>query len=74
MVGTPRYDVLTTRAVGSAGKRGARPLLSPGARALLWTTESLSAEAARSSGAGLSSFHPSKGAERRGILVLECFT
>ena len=76
MAGTPRYDVLTTRAVGSAGKlvRAARPLLSPGARALLWTTESLAAEAVRSSNAGRSFFHPSKGAERRGILVLECFT
>jgi 16S rRNA (guanine527-N7)-methyltransferase len=76
MAGTPRYDVLTTRAVGEAGKlvRAARPLLSPGARALLWTTESLAAEAARSSRAGRSSFHPAPGAERRGILLLECFT
>lgn len=76
MAGTPRYDVLTTRAVGSAGKlaRAARPLLSPGARALLWTTESLAADAARSSRAGRSSFHPTPGAERRGIVLLECFT
>jgi len=76
MAGTARYDVLTTRAVGAAGKlvRAARPLLSPGARALLWTTESLAAEAARSSRAGRSSFHLAKAAERRGILLLECFT
>ncbi len=76
MAGTPRYDVLTTRAVGSAGKlaRAARPLLSPGARALLWTTESLAADAARSSRAGRSSYHPTPGAERRGIVLLECFT
>jgi 16S rRNA (guanine527-N7)-methyltransferase len=76
MDGARRYDVLTTRAVGEAGKlvRAARPLLSPGARALLWTTESLAAEAARSSRAGRSSFHPAPGAERRGILLLECFT
>ncbi len=76
MAGTPRYDVLTTRAVGSAGKlvSAARPLLSAGAEALLWTTESLSAEAARSSGAGRSSFHAAPGAERRGVLVLGCFT
>jgi 16S rRNA (guanine527-N7)-methyltransferase len=76
MAGTPRYDVLTTRAVGSAGKlvRAARPLLSPGGRALLWTTEPLAAEAARSSRAGRSSFHPAPTAERRGLLLLECFT
>lgn len=76
MAGTSRYDVLTTRAVGSAGKlvRAARPLLSPGAQALLWTTEPLAAEAARSSRAGRSSFHRTPGAERRGILLLECFT
>lgn len=71
-----RYDVLTTRAVGSAGKlvRAARPLLSPGARALLWTSEPLSAEAARASRAARSSFHLAPGAERRGILTLACFT
>ncbi|HEX5855075.1 MAG TPA: RsmG family class I SAM-dependent methyltransferase [Thermoanaerobaculia bacterium] len=76
MAGGPRYDLLTTRAVGSAGKlvRAARPLLSPGARALLWTTEALASDAARSSRAGRSSFHPVKSAERRGLLLLECFT
>jgi 16S rRNA (guanine527-N7)-methyltransferase len=76
MAGTPRYDVLTTRAVGSAGKlvRRARPILSPGGRALLWTSEPLSAEAARASRAARSMFHPAPGAERRGILSLACFT
>jgi 16S rRNA (guanine527-N7)-methyltransferase len=76
MAGSPRYDVLTTRAVGSAGKlvRAARPVLSPGARALLWTSEPLAAAAARASRAARTSFHPAPGAERRGILSLECFT
>jgi 16S rRNA (guanine527-N7)-methyltransferase len=73
---TRRYDVLTTRAVGSAGKlvRAARPLLSPGGRALLWTSEPLVAEAKQASRAGRASFHRAAGAERRGILLLECFT
>lgn len=76
MSGRPRYDVLTTRAVASAGRlvRAARPLLSPGAKALLWTSEPLAAEAARASGAAQSAFHRAPGAERRGILSLECFT
>jgi 16S rRNA (guanine527-N7)-methyltransferase len=71
-----RYDVLTTRAVGSAGKlvRAARPLLSPGGRALLWTSEPLVAEAKQASRARRASFHQAAGAERRGILLLECFT
>ncbi|MFI5120359.1 MAG: RsmG family class I SAM-dependent methyltransferase [Thermoanaerobaculia bacterium] len=72
----PRYDVLTTRAVASAGRlvRAARPLLFPDAQALLWTSEPLAAEAARRSGARKSSFHRAPGADRRGILRLECFT
>jgi len=72
----PRYDVLTTRAVAAAGRlvRVARPLLSSGAKALLWTSEPLAAEAARASGASRSSFRRAPGAERRGILSLECFT
>lgn len=76
MAGDPRYDVLTTRAVAAAGRlvRAARPLLSPGAKALLWTSEPLMPEAARASGAALSAFHRAPGAERRGILTLECFT
>jgi 16S rRNA (guanine527-N7)-methyltransferase len=76
MGGNPRYDVLTTRAVASAGRlvRAARPLLSPGAKALLWTSEPLVAEAARTSGAAQTAFHRAHDAERRGILSLECFT
>lgn len=76
MAGTPLFDVLTTRAVGSAGKlvRAARPILSASARALLWTSEPLSSPAARSSRAARASFHLAPGAERRGILSLECFT
>ena len=72
----PRYDVLTTRAVASAGRlvRAAQPLLSPGAKALLWTSEPLAAEAVRTSGAAQSFFRRAPGAERRGILSLECFT
>lgn len=76
MAGNARYDVLTTRAVAAAGRlvRAARPYLSPGAKALLWTSEPLAAEAAQTSGAARSSFRRARGAERRGILSLECFT
>lgn len=67
------FDVLTTRAVGSAGKlvRAARRVLAPGARALLWTTGPLAAAAVRDSRAGEAAFHPDPRAERRGLLVLE---
>jgi 16S rRNA (guanine527-N7)-methyltransferase len=70
------FDVLTTRAVGSAGRlvRAARPVLAPGARALLWTTEPLVKDAVRDSGARSSAFHSDLGSERRGLLVLERFT
>jgi len=76
MDGARRYDVLTTRAVGSAGKlvRTARPFFAPGARALLWTTRPLMDEAARASRARKHVFHPAPGADLRGILSLECFT
>ena len=76
MATTRPFDVLTTRAVGSAGKlvRAARPVLARDARALLWTTEPLMAEAVRDSRARASAFHPAAGTERRGLLVLECFT
>jgi 16S rRNA (guanine527-N7)-methyltransferase len=76
MDGTPRYDVLTTRAVGSAGKlvRAARPVLAPGARALLWTTQPLTGKAVEASRAKKHAFHPAPGADLRGILSLECFT
>lgn len=74
--GARRYDVLTTRAVGSAGKlvRFARPLLAPGARALLWTTRPLAAAAIRASRAKKHEFHPAPGTDLRGVLSLGCFT
>jgi 16S rRNA (guanine527-N7)-methyltransferase len=70
------FDVLTTRAVGSAGKlvRAARPILAPGARALLWTTEPLAKDAVSDSCAGAAAFHRDADSERRGILALERFT
>jgi 16S rRNA (guanine527-N7)-methyltransferase len=76
MDGARRYDVLTTRAVGSAGKlvRTARPFLAPGAQALLWTTRPLADEAVQMSRAKKHAFHPVPGANLRGILSLECFT
>ncbi len=76
MRGATRYDVLTTRAVGSAGAlvRAARPVLAPGARALLWTTRPLAGDAVAKSRAGGHVFHPSPGAEVRGVLSLECST
>jgi len=76
MVGAPRYDVLTTRAVGSAGKlvRAARSILAPGARALLWTTRPLVTEAVGASRAKKHAFYPAPGTDFRGILSLECFT
>ena len=71
-----RFDLLTSRAVARAGRlvRAAKPLLAPGARALLWTTERLFAELVRASGVKESSFHRSPGAESRGIALLECST
>lgn len=72
----PRYDILTTRAVASAGRlvRAARPVLTPSARALLWTSKPLFQEAARESGAKKSRFVLAPGAERRGLAILESFT
>ena len=67
------YDVLTTRAVGTAGRlvRAARPVLAGGARALLWTTEPLVREAVRESRAGAWVFHADRASRQRGLLVLE---
>ncbi len=75
MATTGLFDVLTTRAVGSAGQlvRAAGRALAPGARALLWTTEPLVKDAVRDSQAKKSSFRRVPGTERRGILVLERF-
>lgn len=74
---SPRFDVLTTRAVADAGDlvRAARPLLRPGARSLLWTTEPLVREIRRRDG-GIHKieFHRAPGAESRGIAVLESST
>lgn len=71
-----RFDLLTSRAVAEAGRlvRAARPLLRPGARALLWTTEALYPELVRASRCCGSSFHRAPDAERRGIALLESFT
>ncbi len=76
MTTTGLFDVLTTRAVGSAGKlvRAARGLLARNAIALLWTTAPLVKEAIRDSRAGSAVFHPVPGTERRGLLALGCFT
>jgi 16S rRNA (guanine527-N7)-methyltransferase len=73
----PRFDVLTTRAVAEAGElfRAARPLLRPGARALLYTTEPLFAKVRLDPrGIHRAEFHRSPGAESRGIAVLESST
>ena len=72
----PQYDVLTTRAVGSAGNlvRAARTVLAPGAMALLWTTRPLADDAIEASRARQHAFHPAPGADQRGILSLGCFT
>ncbi|HUM02180.1 MAG TPA: 16S rRNA (guanine(527)-N(7))-methyltransferase RsmG [Thermoanaerobaculia bacterium] len=71
-----RFDLLTSRAVAEAGRlvRAARPLLRPGARALLWTTEALYPALARESRCGSSSFSRVPGAQSRGIALLERFT
>jgi 16S rRNA (guanine527-N7)-methyltransferase len=71
-----RFDLLTSRAVADGARlvRQARPLLKPGARALLWTTEALCGELTRTGACGMTFFFRAPGAERRGIAVLERFT
>lgn len=66
------YDVLTTRAVASAGRllRAARPFLAASARALLWTTKDLLEEIRRESGRANLVFEKAPGTEKRGIAVL----
>jgi 16S rRNA (guanine527-N7)-methyltransferase len=66
------YDVLTTRAVASAGRlvRAARPFLAPSGTALIWTTSDLLDEIRRESGRGDLTFEKSPAAEKRGIAVL----
>ena len=76
MKGDLPFDVLTTRAVASAGRvvRAARRFLAPSARALLFTTSPLVSDAVRESRAKAHAFHPVPGTERRGVLALERFT
>jgi 16S rRNA (guanine527-N7)-methyltransferase len=71
-----RFDLLTSRAVADGARlvRRAKPLLRPGARALLWTTEALFGELRRTGAFGRSGFFRAPGAESRGIAVLEGFT
>lgn len=72
----PPCDLLTSLAVAGAGEivRQARPVLAPGAVALLWTTEPLLGELRRSLPGARVEFRKSPGADRRGIARVECFT
>ena len=72
----PPCDLLTSRAVAGAGEiaRLARPVLARGAVALFWTTEPLLGELRRSLPGAKTDFRKSPGAERRGIVRVECFT
>jgi len=71
-----RFDIVTTRAVASAGLlvRKAKPFLARRARALLWTTEELAETAATELGIHTFDFHRSPIAEARGIARFECST
>jgi 16S rRNA (guanine527-N7)-methyltransferase len=66
------YDVLTSRAVASAGRlvRAARPFLTPLGTVLLWTTRDLLDGIRRDSGRQDVTFERMPGAEKRGIAVL----
>ncbi len=68
-----RFEVVTTRAVASAGHiiRQARPGLVPQARALLWTTAPLFAAALEESGARQGRFHERPESQQQGIGVFE---
>ncbi|HEV8269374.1 MAG TPA: RsmG family class I SAM-dependent methyltransferase [Thermoanaerobaculia bacterium] len=70
------FDIVTTRAVASAGLlvRKAKPFLALRARALLWTTEELAEAAAKELGIHTFDFHRSPIAEARGIARFECST
>lgn len=72
----PTFDVLTSRAVADAGGlvRRARPFLTPRARILLWTSESLLPEIRKRTGIQSLQFHRTPGAQVRGLAVLECST
>lgn len=72
----PPCDLLTSRAVASAGElvRAARPGLARGAVALLWTTEPLLENVRRALPRARVDFRKSPGAELRGVARVECFT
>lgn len=76
MRGAARFDVLTSRAVADAGEiaRQARPLLAPGAVALLWTSGPLLPELRKALSGAFLEFRRSPGADRRGIARVERFT
>lgn len=69
-------DLLTSRAVADAGEiaRRARPVLAPGAVALLWTTEPLVDAVRRALPGAVVSFRRSAFAQTRGIARVERFT
>jgi 16S rRNA G527 N7-methylase RsmG len=71
-----RFDIVTTRAVASAGVlvRKTKPFLTRRAQALLWTTEELAESAAKELGIHTFDFHRSPIAQARGIARFECFT
>jgi 16S rRNA (guanine527-N7)-methyltransferase len=73
---SPTCDLLTSRAVAGAGEivRQARPVLGPGASALLWTSETLLEGIRRDLPGATVDFRRSPGADRRGIAKVECFT
>ncbi len=72
----PPCNLLTSRAVAGAGElvRAARPALAGGALALLWTTEPLLEGVRLALPGAVVVFRRSRGADRRGIARVECFT
>jgi 16S rRNA (guanine527-N7)-methyltransferase len=72
----PPCDLVTSRAVAGAGEivREARPVLAPGAIAILWTSEPLLDDLRRALPGAEVVFRRSPGADRRGIARVECFT
>lgn len=76
LLGGPRFDVVTSRAVADGGRiaADARPLLARGATALLWTSEPLLGELRRALPGAAIAFCRSPGAERRGLARVERFT
>ena len=76
LLGGPRFDVLTSRAVADAGRiaAGARPVLTRGATALLWTSEPLLGDLREALPGASIEFRKSPGAERRGLARVERIT